>query len=63
MSTDVPGHLKAVDYKTKAITDLGDQPVGNLDGLESDGKGGYLATDWVEGPSCGSTPAARPRNC
>ena len=49
MSTDVPGHLKAVDYKTKAITDLGDQPVGNLDGLESDGKGGYLATDWVKG--------------
>ena len=48
-STDVPGHLKAVDYQTKAITDLGDQPIGNLDGLEPDGKGGYLATDWVKG--------------
>ncbi len=48
-STDVPGHLKAVDYRTKAITDLGDQPIGNLDGLEPDGKGGYLATDWVKG--------------
>jgi sugar lactone lactonase YvrE len=49
MSTDVPGHLKAVDYQTKAITDLGDQPIGNLDGLEPDGQGGYLATDWVKG--------------
>ncbi len=48
-STDVPGHLKAVDYQTRAITDLGNQPIGNLDGLEPDGKGGYLATDWVKG--------------
>ena len=48
-STNVPGHLKAVDYQTKAITDLGDQPIGNLDGLEPDGHGGYLATDWVAG--------------
>jgi sugar lactone lactonase YvrE len=48
-STDVPGHLKVVDYQTRAITDLGDQPIGNLDGLEPDGQGGYLATDWVAG--------------
>jgi len=48
-STEVPGHLKAVDYATKEITDLGDKPVGNLDGLEPDGQGGYLATDWVSG--------------
>jgi len=48
-STEVPGHLKAVDYATKEITDLGDKPVGNLDGLEPDGHGGYLATDWVSG--------------
>jgi sugar lactone lactonase YvrE len=33
-STEMPGHLKAVDYATKEITDLGDKPVGNLDGLE-----------------------------
>ena len=25
-STDVPGHLKAIDYATKEITDVGDQP-------------------------------------
>ncbi|MGI9491661.1 MAG: SMP-30/gluconolactonase/LRE family protein [Geminicoccaceae bacterium] len=49
-STEVPGHLKAVDYETKAITSLGDgQPVGNLDGVEPDGKGGYLVTDWMSG--------------
>jgi sugar lactone lactonase YvrE len=48
-STDVPGHLKAIDYTTKEITDLGDQPVGNLDGIEPDGQGGYLVTDWLSG--------------
>lgn len=48
-STDVPGHLKAVDYETKAITSLGGEPIGNLDGLEPDGKGGYLVTDWFSG--------------
>jgi sugar lactone lactonase YvrE len=48
-STKVPGHLKAVDYRTRQITDLGTAPIGNLDGLEPDGKGGYLATDWVAG--------------
>jgi sugar lactone lactonase YvrE len=48
-STDVPGHLKAVDYETKEITSLGGEPVGNLDGLEPDGAGGYLATDWFSG--------------
>jgi sugar lactone lactonase YvrE len=48
-STKVPGHLKAVDYQTRKITDLGTEPIGNLDGLEPDGRGGYLATDWVKG--------------
>jgi sugar lactone lactonase YvrE len=48
-TTDVPGHLKAVDYETKEVSDLGDEPVGNLDGLEPDGQGGYLVTDWISG--------------
>jgi sugar lactone lactonase YvrE len=48
-STDVPGHLKAVDYETKEIQSLGGEPVGNLDGLEADGEGGYLVTDWLSG--------------
>src|SRR3954469_25308279 len=49
-STTVPGHMKVLDLATKKISDLGDPtPVGNLDGIEPDGKGGYFATDWVSG--------------
>jgi sugar lactone lactonase YvrE len=49
-STDVPGHLKAVDYESKEITSIGPgEPIGNLDGVEPDGQGGYLATDWFSG--------------
>jgi sugar lactone lactonase YvrE len=49
-STKVPGHVKTVDLATKKVSALGDStPVGNLDGVESDGKGGYLVTDWVSG--------------
>jgi sugar lactone lactonase YvrE len=48
-STDVPGHLKAIDYQTKEIRSLGGEPIGNLDGLEADGQGGYLVTDWLSG--------------
>ena len=49
-STKVPGHMKVVDLATKKVSDLGDPtPVGNLDGVEPDGKGGYLVTDWVKG--------------
>lgn len=48
-STDVPGRLSTVDYTTKKIERLGDEPVGNLDGVEPDGKGGFLVTDWFNG--------------
>jgi sugar lactone lactonase YvrE len=48
-STDVPGTLKAVDYASKEIEKLGEEPVGNLDGLQPDGRGGFLATDWFDG--------------
>jgi sugar lactone lactonase YvrE len=49
-STDVPGHLKAVDYESKKIASLGSgDPVGNLDGVEPDRGGGYLVTDWLSG--------------
>jgi sugar lactone lactonase YvrE len=49
-STKVPGHLKAVDLATKKVSDLGGAtPVGNLDGAESNGKGGYFVTDWMSG--------------
>lgn len=49
-STEIPGHMKAIDYGTKSITSLGGgEPIGNLDGVEADGKGGYLVTDWMSG--------------
>jgi sugar lactone lactonase YvrE len=49
-STDVPGHLKAVDYQSKEVTSIGPgEPIGNLDGVEPDGQGGYLVTDWFSG--------------
>jgi sugar lactone lactonase YvrE len=49
-TTEAPGHLLTVDLATKAIAPLGSGTgVGNLDGLEADGAGGWLATDWVAG--------------
>ena len=48
-STETPGHLLSVDLKTKAISNVGSgTPVGNLDGLEPDGAGNWIVTDWVE---------------
>ncbi len=49
-ATSSVGHLKSVSLGSGAITSLGDgTPVGNLDGLEPDGKGAYLVTDWMAG--------------
>jgi hypothetical protein len=50
MTSAKPSHLKTVDLKSKTVAILGDgSPVGNLDGIEPDGKGSYLVTDWVAG--------------
>ena len=49
-STKVAGHLTTVDLATKKIAPLGDTAaVGNLDGLEPDGSGGWYMTDYVGG--------------
>mgnify|MGYP005853702893 CR=1 FL=1 len=49
-ATEVPGHLKIIDLDTQDIRSLGDgSPVGNLDGVEADGHGNYLVTDWLSG--------------
>ena len=49
-STKVLGHLIAVDLASNSISTVGSgKPVGNLDGLESDGQGNWLVTDWVAG--------------
>ena len=49
-ATDIAGHLKTIDITSKKVSSLGDKmPVGNLDGLTSDGHGHYFATDWMQG--------------
>lgn len=49
-ATKVPGHMKSVDLKSKEISSLGGaKPIGNLDGVESDGKGNYFVSDWMAG--------------
>ncbi len=50
-TTDVPGHMKVVDLKTKTIKPLGGKttPLGNLDGVEPAGNGAYFVTDWIAG--------------
>lgn len=40
-----PGSLYAVDVATKAITQITTQPIGTPDGLESDGRGGFIVAD------------------
>ena len=49
-TTDIPGHLIVIDLESKSISDIGDgSPLGNLDGVESDGTGNYYVTDWMAG--------------
>jgi sugar lactone lactonase YvrE len=49
-ATAIAGHIKSINIATKEISSLGDKsPAGNLDGLESDGNGHYLVTDWMAG--------------
>ncbi len=48
-STKVPGRLYRLDLATKKKTLITPEPAGNLDGVEGDGKGGYVVTDWMAG--------------
>jgi sugar lactone lactonase YvrE len=48
-STKVPGRIFSLDLKTKKKTLITPNPSGNFDGLESDGSGGYIATDYLAG--------------
>ncbi len=44
---ELKGSLKSINIHTKTIKNLGKKPIGNLDGIESDGKGAYFVTDWT----------------
>ncbi|HSG71834.1 MAG TPA: hypothetical protein VLA12_15570, partial [Planctomycetaceae bacterium] len=48
-STDPLGRLLRLNLKTKQVTPITPDPTGNLDGVEIDGCGGYLTTDWRAG--------------
>lgn len=49
-TTKIGGHLLSVDIETGDVTALGSgDPVGNLDGLEPDGKGNWMVSDWIAG--------------
>jgi hypothetical protein len=43
------GHISTVAYSDKAVGRLGTQPVCHIDGLEPDGRGGYVVSDWLTG--------------
>ncbi|MGC4005220.1 MAG: hypothetical protein QM811_19710 [Pirellulales bacterium] len=43
------GKLYAFDLKSKERIEILRQPLGNLDGLENDGSGGYYVSDYVAG--------------
>ena len=48
-STDVPGRLFALDLQTKAKTLITPKPFANIDGVELDGRGGFVVTDYPAG--------------
>ncbi len=49
-TTESGGNLLSVDLESRVVSDLGSgAPIGNLDGLEPDGAGNWLVTDWIAG--------------
>jgi sugar lactone lactonase YvrE len=44
-----PGSLYAIDIATKVVTQVTTQPIGTPDGLELDGRGGYIVSDVAGG--------------
>ncbi|HEY0968259.1 MAG TPA: hypothetical protein VGD88_12785 [Opitutaceae bacterium] len=47
---DQPGHLSYVTFaEPHTLGRLGNEPLGSIDGIEPDGRGGYTVTDWTTG--------------
>ena len=55
-STKVPGRLYMLDLKTKQKTLITKQPLGNIDGVEQEARGGFLVTDYLAGKVIQVTP-------
>ncbi len=43
-----PGHISTLNFADQALGRIG-QPLGQIDGIEPDGRGGYTVTDWTTG--------------
>jgi hypothetical protein len=43
------GILSTVAYADGSVRQFGAQRIGNIDGIEPDGRGGYTVTDWETG--------------
>lgn len=56
-TTKVPGRLAAFTLDTKAQSFIGTASFGNIDGIESDGRGGWLVSDYLTGSVMRITPA------
>jgi len=48
-TTKVPGRLTAFTFATRTKTQIGTASFGNIDGVESDGRGGYILSDYLAG--------------
>lgn len=48
-TTKVPGRLFALDLQSKQKTLITPKPFANIDGVELDGRGGYVITDYLAG--------------
>ncbi|MCH2060800.1 MAG: hypothetical protein MK183_09245 [Verrucomicrobiales bacterium] len=48
-STKKPGRLLSLDLKSGELNAITTDPIGNLDGVESDGADGFVVTDWISG--------------
>jgi sugar lactone lactonase YvrE len=60
-STEIPGRLFALDMSTKQKTLITQKPFANIDGLESDGAGGYIISDYMQGKVYQVTAAGEAR--
>lgn len=56
-----PGHLSFVTFTEEPVLGrIGDRPIGRIDGIEPDGAGGYIVTDWLGGDVLHVTSDGRP---
>ncbi len=60
-STETLGRLLSLDLKSGEITPITPDPIGNLDGVESDGSDGFVVTDWNAGKVMHITAAGKSR--